>query len=97
VRKPAIFLKLLYLLIAVTIIRIITISLFPLDPPAELIPLRDPLISPTYGGKNLFVTKDLFFSGHTSNLLICFMCLQKKKDRQFALVASILDGCLVLL
>jgi len=97
VSQPAMALHLLYLLIAVTIIRIITISLFALDPPAGLIPLKDPLTSLTYGGKDLFITKDLFFSGHTSNLLICFMCLQKKRDKQFALVATILVGCLVLM
>jgi hypothetical protein len=97
VRQPAIFLKLLYLLIVITIIRITTISLFALDPPPGLIPLKDPLTSLTYGGKDLFITKDLFFSGHTCNLLICFMCLQKKRDKQFALCATMLVGCLVLI
>jgi membrane-associated phospholipid phosphatase len=86
----------IYYLISLTLIRIITISAFPLDPPLSLIPLVDPLTSLTYGGRGVFITKDLFFSGHTSNLFMFYLCLQKKRDKQFALATTIIVGCLVL-
>ena len=96
VQQPALFLMALYLLIIITICRIVTISLFPLDAPAGLIPLTDPLTSLTYGGTQVFITKDLFFSGHTSNLFMFTLCLQQKRDKQFALLSTIIVGSLVL-
>jgi len=96
IQQPAIFLMILYFLILITLIRILTISVIPLDPPIGLIILKDPLTSLSYGGKGIFITKDLFFSGHTSNLFMFYLCLQKKRDKQFALFASLLVGLLVL-
>ena len=95
-QQPAIFLMILYFLILITLIRIITISIIPLNPPIGLIVLKDPLTSLTYGGSGVFITKDLFFSGHTSNLFMFYLCLQKKRDKQFALFTSLLVGLLVL-
>src|SRR5690349_14444397 len=74
----------------------LTITLVPLDPPVGIIHLKDPLTSLTYGGRQLFITKDLFFSGHTSNLFMIYLCLQKKRDKQFALLATIVIATLVL-
>lgn len=95
-QQPAIFLMAIYYLIGLTLVRIVTISIVPLDPPISLIPLVDPLTSLTYGGSEIFITKDLFFSGHTSNLFMFYLCLQKKRDKQFALAATAIVGCLVL-
>lgn len=95
-QQPSIFLKAIYLIIAITLARVITISLFPLDPPTGLIILKDPLTSLSYGGLRVFITKDLFFSGHTANLFMFYLCLQKKRDKQFALFATIMVGSLVL-
>lgn len=96
IQQPAIFLRAIYLLIVITLVRMGTISLFPLDPPPGLIHLRDPLTSLSYGGSQVFITKDLFFSGHTANLFMICLCLQKKRDRQFALFAAIAVGILLL-
>jgi PAP2 superfamily C-terminal len=96
IQQPAIFLMILYFLIFITLTRILTISIIPLEPPAGLIILKDPLTSLSYGGKGIFITKDLFFSGHTSNLFMFYLCLQKKRDKQFALFTSLLVGSLVL-
>jgi PAP2 superfamily C-terminal len=96
IQQPAIFLLTIYVIIAITITRIITISLFPLDPPPGLIHIKDPLTSLSYGGSQVFMTKDLFFSGHTANLFLIYLCLQKKRDKQFALLATITVGILVL-
>jgi membrane-associated phospholipid phosphatase len=86
----------LYFLIIITLLRIITISIIPLDPPNGLIILKDPITSLSYGGSSVFITKDLFFSGHTANLFMFYLCLQKKRDKLFALSTSLLVGLLVL-
>ncbi|MEJ7588205.1 MAG: phosphatase PAP2-related protein [Ferruginibacter sp.] len=95
-QHPGIFLRIIYLLIVITLTRVVTISLFPLEPPPGIIHLTDPLTSLTYGGRELFITKDLFFSGHTSNIFMICLCLQKKKDKLFALLTTIMIGTLVL-
>ena len=96
IQKPAIFLMTIYFLIIITLLRIITISIIPLDPPNGLITLKDPITSLSYGGSSVFITKDLFFSGHTANLFMFYLCLQKKRDKLFALSTSLLVGLLVL-
>ncbi len=85
----------LYSFIVLTVFRIITITLVPLNPPEGLIPLIDP-ISNFFYGKGEFVTKDLFFSGHTSSQFLYFLCLQKRSDKLLALVSTLLVGSLVL-
>ena len=96
IQQPSIFLMAIYLLILLNVSRILAITLFHLDPPTGLIPLTDPLTGLFYGGPNVLITKDLFFSGHTSNLFLIYLCLQKKKDRQFAFLATAIVALLVL-
>ncbi len=95
IRQPAQFLTLAYSFLILCVSRLITISLVPLNPPHGLIPLHDPITGIFYG-KN-FITKDLFFSGHTANQFLLFLCLEKKTDKLLALTATILVGLLVLI
>ena len=94
IKSPTIFLNFLWAFILLSLCRFITISLVALNPPDRLIPLVDPLSNAFYGKS--FVTKDLFFSGHTATVLIIFLCLEKKADRIFVLTAGILVGIMVL-
>ena len=96
IQQPATFLTVLFSLVLLLITRIASIYFVPLDPPHGLIVLIDPLTSLTYGGRGIFITKDLFFSGHTSNVFMFYLCLHKKKDKVFLLLGSITVGFLVL-
>jgi membrane-associated phospholipid phosphatase len=95
-QNPRLFLIIAYGFILMCIVRVITISLFPLNPPLGLIVLNDPIANIAYGGNGIFITKDLFYSGHTGNMFLFFLCLQRKWDKIIALAASFLVGILVL-
>jgi membrane-associated phospholipid phosphatase len=95
-QNPRLFLVVAYGFILMCILRVLTISILPLNPPAGLIVLKDPIANIAYGGNGIFITKDLFYSGHTGNMFLFFLCLQHKWDKIFALTASFLVGILVL-
>lgn len=43
-----------------------------------------------------FVSKDLFFSGHTAYMFVIFFCLRNKVEKILALAATFIVGALVL-
>lgn len=87
-RSPTIFMMFIYAYIFITLSRMLSINLVPLNPPVGLIPLVDPLTNAFYGDK--YITKDLFYSGHTSTIFLIFMCLRRKWDRFFTFVGTLL-------
>ena len=91
--KPDIYLHYVWALIVVCLVRMMTISFVALNPPAGLIPLTDPLTGIFYGESS--ITKDLFFSGHIATLTLIYLCLEKKTDKAFGLVAIIVVACLL--
>jgi hypothetical protein len=78
----------------VTLVRMASIGLVSLNPPAGLIPLADPITNLFYGPH--YITHDLFFSGHTTTVFLIFLCLKKKTDRIYTLFASLTVGVLLL-
>jgi hypothetical protein len=95
-RDPNMLLVSLYCFIVLTLTRMCSIYFIALNPPQGLIPLVDPLSNFFYGKTN-FVTKDLFFSGHTSSQFLFFLSLKKKRDKAFALLSTAVVACLVLI
>ena len=95
-QNPRLFLVIAYGFILMCILRVLTISLLPLHPPPGLIVLKDPIANIAYGGNGIFITKDLFYSGHTGNMFLFFLCLEHKWDKIIALTASFLVGILVM-
>ncbi|MGB4725346.1 MAG: phosphatase PAP2-related protein [Sediminibacterium sp.] len=96
-QNPRLFLVIAYGFILMCLARVLTISILPLNPPAGLIVLKDPIANIAYGGNGIFITKDLFYSGHTGNMFLFFLCLERKWDKIFALTASFLVGILVMI
>lgn len=91
---PYLFLTYLYSFILLFLARYITISALPLEPPRGLVNLVDPLSNMFYGKS--FITKDLFFSGHTATQWLFFLCFRRKIDKCIALFSSIAIGFLVM-
>lgn len=94
--NPRIYITAIYGFIIIILARILTISLVPLDPPDGLIPLIDPISNLAYGQAD-YITKDLFFSGHTSSQFLTFLCLTGRRDKTIALISTILVGSMVLI
>jgi membrane-associated phospholipid phosphatase len=94
-QDPNIFLTFLWGFILINLSRFVSIGLVPLNAPADLIPIHDPISNQFYGPK--FITKDLFFSGHTAAMFLMFLCLKKRTDKILALIATIVIGIAVLL
>jgi len=95
IKTPSIYITYCWTLVFVCLVRFVTISVVALDPPIGLIPLIDPLNNAFYG-HNAAITKDLFFSGHTTTMVLIYLCLQKRRDKIIALVAAFAVACLLL-
>lgn len=94
-QSPSIFLIFLWGFIILSLSRMITIIAFPLNPPIGLIELIDPISNRFYGSK--FITKDLFYSGHTATQFLMFLCLKHKADKVITFISTIAIGALVLI
>lgn len=75
--------------------RLITIYLLPLEPPAGVIQLIDPVTALFAQGTPL--TKDLFFSGHTATSFLFFLLVKGKTMKVVAFSFFVLIGTFVVL
>jgi len=74
---PELLLRTIQAYCLLTLMRIACISLVPLNEPPGMILLSDPFVGVIgYGGK--VITKDLFFSGHTSTLTLLILSVSQK-------------------
>jgi hypothetical protein len=76
------------------VFRIITINFTRFLAPQELIALNDPIANVLYQSR--FITKDLFYSGHTAAMFLFFLCANKKADKYYILFSTITVGFLLL-
>jgi hypothetical protein len=95
VQVPQLFISVIWVYLIVTLSRMVSIWLVPLNPPPNLIALTDPISNSFYGKS--FITKDLFYSGHTSTLFMLYLCLRRRMDKFFALLGTILVASLLLI
>ena len=94
IQDPTLFLTYLYSFVILCFMRMITIYMVNLNPPERLIALVDPISNSFYGKS--FITKDLFFSGHTATQWLFFLCFRRKTDKIVGLCCTIAVGMLVL-
>ncbi|MES3019537.1 MAG: phosphatase PAP2-related protein [Bacteroidota bacterium] len=94
-QDPQIFLTFLWGFILINLSRFVSIGLVPLNAPDDLVAIHDPISNYFYGPK--FITKDLFFSGHTAAMFLMFLCLKKRTDKILAFIATIVIGIAVLI
>ncbi|GEO10830.1 phosphatase PAP2-related protein [Segetibacter aerophilus] len=94
-KSPYLFLLYLWATLFVSLSRLITNSSVPLEPPAGLVSLVDPILLPFYGPNG--ITKDLFYSGHTASVFLAYLILRNKREKTMALIATIVVGIALLL
>jgi len=95
VPDPRQFLRGLLAYALITTIRFATMFFISLEPPQDLVELRDPVLSIFFYGRTV-ITKDLFFSGHASTLFLLFFLTKQKLLRMVLLLASIVLSVLLL-
>jgi hypothetical protein len=67
--------------------RICVMYFTPLDPPADMIALRDPIIE--IMGTGRILTRDLFFSGHTATLVLLLLAVPCRRFKPVLLAGAI--------
>lgn len=82
--------------ILVLFARTVTIYFVPLEPPHNMILLSDPVASFFLHSSQVFVTKDLFFSGHVSALTLLFLIVTNRYVKAYAFVAMIGVGIMIM-
>lgn len=82
--------------IVLAIYRMGAMSLLALDPPATMIALRDPFVE-YFVGADAVLTKDLFFSGHTSTMFLLALLASDRRTRVLLLIATVLVAACVLM
>lgn len=93
-RRPRAILHFLRAYTLLVLLRIVAMYLTPLDPPADMILLVDPLAGAGPGGA---LTRDLFFSGHTATMVLLLLSMRRPLERIIFTLATIaLAGMLLL-
>ena len=94
-KEPDRFLLALQAYVLLTVLRFITLLLTPLEPPAAMAILIDPFVQRLFYQET--ITKDLFFSGHTSLLVLFTLTLPHGITRKIFFAASIAIAAMLLL
>lgn len=95
--KPKLLLLFTHTFVIETILRMSTIYLFPLNPPSNLVFLHDTFAELAIYGNTEPITKDLFFSGHTSTMIMIWLFVEKPWEKTLATIAAIVLACLLLI
>ncbi|MFN9949907.1 MAG: phosphatase PAP2-related protein [Bacteroidota bacterium] len=96
IQQPSIALLGIVAIDLIFLTRMVTIVLLPLEPPPGLLELKDPISNYFYGEEHAFITRDLFFSGHTSTQIMIGLVLPGKREKFMAFFGAAVVGILVL-
>jgi hypothetical protein len=95
VRTPVRLLLGVQAYVLMALLRIVVMWATPLDPPPGMIVLEDPLVQ-LFGGAAKPLTRDLFFSGHTSTMFLLFLAVPGRAAKAFFLACTASVAFLVL-
>jgi hypothetical protein len=93
-REPRALVLALQAYVVMAVFRIAAMGVTPLEAPPGMIPLHDPLVR--LFGPGRLLTKDLFFSGHTSTLFLLFLAVPGRRSKVVFLVCTAAVGISVL-
>ncbi len=93
--SPYKFLLTLQAYILLTVFRFITLLLTPLEPPTNIIELHDPFVQHLFYQQS--ITKDLFFSGHTSLLVLLTLAVPNRNIYKVLLAGTFIIGFMLLI
>ncbi|SHL39320.1 phosphatase PAP2-related protein [Hymenobacter psychrotolerans] len=94
--RPALLLRALWAYWLLHLCRCLLLWLLPLEPPAGLILLRDPLVDALIYAAPAPITKDLFFSGHTATVALLALAVGPGRLRRWLVPGTVAVGLLVL-
>jgi hypothetical protein len=94
IQNPQLFLRTLQAYVILTVLRFVTMLLIPLNPPLNIIELHDPLVQQFFYQQS--VTKDLFFSGHTSVLVLLALAVPSYRLKIFLIGGALVVACMLL-
>lgn len=78
-----------------TVLRFFTLLLVPLEPPLQMAELKDPFVQELFYQQ--IITKDLFFSGHTSIMVLLTLSTRHKVLKGVLLLGTCLIAVMLLL
>lgn len=93
--SPQSFILCIHTYVLVTLMRMASLTLFPLNPPDGYIPLPDPIVQ-AFSNNGRIISRDLFFSGHVSTICSVLFAVSKPFHKRIILVCTIMVGFLVL-
>lgn len=94
-KRPNEWVKFIFSYLLLISFRWFAIFLMPLSPPPAMVILRDPFVEFFAAGNIL--TKDLFFSGHTSTLFLMFLTVKGKYFKPYLFISTLIIATCVLL
>ena len=95
-RTPLRLLRTFQAFFFLVLLRMAAMFLIALEPPVDLIPLRDPISQLFYPNGGPF-TKDLFYSGHVATAFLFVLAVRGSRWRAFFVVATVLIAIGVML
>ncbi len=94
IRFPRACLSALQAYMAMILVRMLVMWVLPLNPPASMIVLKDPLVE--FFGSGQSLTRDLFFSGHTATMfLLSLVCPHPFLKKLFVGLTMVVGVCVV--
>jgi PAP2 superfamily C-terminal len=94
--RPQRLLQALWAYYFLQLMRMATLWLLPLEPPAALVVLHDPVMDRIFEVTTQPIVRDLFFSGHTATMMLLALAGRGRRWRGAMGLATVVVGLLVL-